>query len=185
MMRKKVISATVALLATVASFAHAEEDARLIKARALADQLPPKLGAVLKAEIAKSGPEGAISVCRDEAPKIAKELSKESGTRIRRVSLQQRSCKAKPDKWEKAVLEEFDRRAAAGEPLTTLEKGEQVGSKYRYMKALPVQDRCLNCHGSLETMKPAVKAALEQHYPKDKATGYREGQIRGAISVRL
>lgn len=182
---KKVISTTVALLATVATVAHAEEDARLLKARAVAAQLPPKLGAVLQAEIAKSGPEGAINVCRTEATKIAKKLSKESDAKIRRVSLKQRNCKAKPDTWEKAVLQEFDRRAAAGEPLASLEKGEQVGKHYRYMKALPVQDRCLMCHGSLETMKPEVKAALQKHYPKDTATGYREGQIRGAISVRL
>jgi hypothetical protein len=65
-----------------------------------------------------------------------------------------------------------------------LEKGEKVGSEYRFVKALPVQPLCLSCHGSAEQISPAVKSVLAQHYPNDLATGYSVGQIRGVISVR-
>jgi len=182
---KKLLIAFTAIAVPFFSVAHAEDNAMLLKSRALAAQLPPKLLAVLKSEIEKSGPEGAIQVCKDEAPKIAGELSRESHATIRRVSLKSRNAvRATPDAWEKGVLEEFDRRAAAGETPATLEKGETVGSEYRYMKALPVQAGCLACHGTVDKIKPAVKAMLEKHYPGDTATGYSEGQIRGAISVR-
>mgnify|MGYP001346161399 CR=1 FL=1 len=136
-------------------------------------------------EISRSGPEGAIPVCKDMAPKMAGEISKETGWKIRRVSLKARNdARAIPDAWEKAALEDFDMRAAAGEPVANLEKGETVGNEYRFVKALPVQPLCLACHGAVEQMSPAVKTALARHYPDDRATGYSLGQIRGAISVR-
>src|SRR4030065_30793 len=93
-------------------------------------------------------------------------------------------ARAIPDAWEKAALEDFDKRAAAGESPAQLEKGEAVGNEYRYVKALPVQPLCLNCHGSADQISPAVKAVLGEHYPNDRATGYAVGQIRGVISVR-
>ena len=93
-------------------------------------------------------------------------------------------ARAIPDEWEKAALEDFDRRAAAGESPAQLEKGEMVGYEYRYVKALPVQPLCLGCHGSADQISPAVKSVLAEHYPNDRATGYSVGQIRGVISVR-
>ena len=67
------------------------------------------------------------------------------------MSLRERNPKAVPDAWERAALEDFDRRAAAGESPATLEKAEVVvenGQKMqRYMRALPTQALCLSCHG--------------------------------------
>ena len=176
-----------AALATpfVTTLAHAGDDAMLSEARNVAMSLPPKLLASLQEEIKKSGPEGAISVCKDMAPKMAGKLFQETGWKVKRVSLKPRNeARAIPDDWEKAALADFDKRAAAGEPPAQLEKGETVGSEYRYVKALPVQPLCLNCHGPIDQLSPAVKSVLGEHYPNDRATGYSVGQIRGAISVR-
>jgi len=151
----------------------------------VATTLPPRLLAALQQEISKSGPEGAILVCKDMAPKMAGEISQQTGWKIKRVSLKARNdARAIPDAWEKAALEDFDKRAAAGEPPAQLEKGEKIDNEYRYVKALPVQPLCLSCHGPVEQLTPAVKSALARHYPNDLATGYSVGQIRGAISVR-
>ncbi|MDT3669235.1 MAG: DUF3365 domain-containing protein [Aromatoleum sp.] len=166
--------------------AHAADDPMLLEARAAATTLPPKLLTALNDEIARVGPEGAIPVCKDLAPAMAKEIAASSGWRLKRVSLKPRNAeRATPDAWEKAALEEFDRRAAAGEPPATLEKGEVIdtadGRVYRYAKALPTQALCLNCHGPQESLKPEVRAAIAEHYPNDRAVGYKEGEIRGAI----
>lgn len=175
-------------LALAAAGAFADEAKLLEEARGVATSVPPKLLAVLQEEIARGGPEGAIDVCREKAPQLAKQASEKSGWNIRRVSLKNRNPKAVPDAWEQAVLQDFDRRAAAGENPATLEKGEVVvdnGVKvYRYMKALPVQPLCLNCHGAPENMSPATKAKLAERYPDDKGTGYAVGQIRGAMTIR-
>lgn len=184
-MKTLLIAAAALITPFVTTLANAGDDAMLGEARNVATSLPPKLLASLQEEIKKSGPEGAIPVCKDMAPKMAGEISKQTGWKIKRVSLKVRNdARAIPDEWEKAALEDFDKRAAAGESPAQLEKGEKVGNEYRYVKALPVQQLCLNCHGPADQLSPAVKSVLGQHYPNDRATGYSVGQIRGAISVR-
>lgn len=176
-----------AALASASSLASAEELALMTEARAAATSLPPRLVTALNEEIARSGPEGAIPVCRDMAPKMAKEIVASTGWQLKRVTLKARNPqRATPDAWERATLEEFDRRAGAGENPGKLEKGEVVelpdGTRaFRYAKALPTQALCLNCHGPEDKLTAAVKARLTEHYPQDRATGYSEGQIRGAI----
>jgi len=182
---KALLMAVALITPFVATLANAGDDAMLVEARKVATTLPPRLLAALQQEISKSGPEGAILVCKDMAPKMAGEISRQTGWKIKRVSLKARNdARAIPDAWEKAALEDFDKRAAAGEPPAQLEKGERVDNEYRYVKALPVQPLCLGCHGPVDQLTPAVKSALAQHYPNDLATGYSVGQIRGAISVR-
>lgn len=183
---KKILLVSAALAVSFgATPALADEDALLAEARKVATMLPPKLIAALQDEIQKSGTEGAIPVCKDMAPKMAGEISQQTGWKIKRVSLKARNdARAIPDPWEKAALEDFDKRAAAGEAAGKLEKGERLGSEYRFVKALPVQPLCLSCHGPADQLSPGVRAALSQNYPNDRATGYAEGQIRGVISVR-
>ena len=188
-MRHPLLRALAPVVLTLsASHALADESALLDEARGVASSIPPKLIAVLQDEIAKGGPEGAIGVCRDKAPQMAKAASEKTGWNIRRVSLKNRNPKAVPDAWERTALEAFDRRAAAGEAPATLEKGEVVvegGVKSnRYMKALPTQALCLSCHGSDTDIAPAVRTKLQALYPDDKATGYTVGEIRGAMTIR-
>ena len=137
------------LLATLPLMVRADPNA---EARALASQLIQQLGAALKKELAANGPDGAVSVCRDIAPAIAGELSRKSGGRVARVSLKTRNpLLGDPDAWEQQVLAEFDRKAAAGEKIESLEYSttidEPLGRYFRYMKALSVQPMCLSCHG--------------------------------------
>lgn len=171
---------------TQADQSRADQEA---EARALASRMIQQLGAALKKEMAASGPEGAVLVCRDIAPTIAGELSRSSGARVARVSLKTRNpLLGTPDAWEHQVLVEFDRRAAMGEKIESLEYVDAVdepGGRYlRYMKALPVQPLCLACHGLAEQIPDAVKARLATEYPHDRATGYTPGQVRGAVTIR-
>jgi hypothetical protein len=157
-------------------------------ARQVAQSVPPKLLAVLTEEIARGGPEGAVQVCRDKAPAMARAASEQTGWAIRRVSLRNRNPKAVPDPWERAALEDFGRRAAAKEPAGGLERADVVVENgqtvQRYIRALPTVDLCLNCHGRDERVSPAVKARLKDLYPDDRAVGYQVGEIRGAITLR-
>lgn len=166
----------------------ADEAAWVNDARQVASQVPPKLLATLSAAMDKDGPDGAIAVCRDEAPKLAKAASEQSGWSIRRVSLRPRNPKAVPDAWERAVLEDFDRRAAAGESPAKLEKAEVIveggQAVQRYMRALPTQALCLACHGSAASLSPAVSERLKALYPADLAVGYSVGDIRGAMTIK-
>jgi hypothetical protein len=175
-------------LCAAAMPARAAEEAWVVEARGVSTAVPPKLLAVLQAEIAKSGPEGAIAVCQVQAPALARAASEQTGWAVKRVSLRNRNPKAVPDAWERAALEDFDRRAAAHEPAAKLERYEAVQEDgktvWRYMRALPTGELCLACHGPVEQLSPAVKAKLAALYPEDRATGYRVGDIRGAMTLQ-
>jgi hypothetical protein len=56
-----------------------------------------------------------------------------------------------------------------------------VGNEFRFMKAIPIEGVCLGCHG--DAIGPAIKSKLSELYPQDLATGYREGDLRGAFVV--
>lgn len=181
---------TLALcLSTIAVPAFAVEEAKLLEeARLVAQSVPPKLLNVVQSEIKKGGVEQAIGACRDLAPKIAAEASEETGWAIRRVSMKNRNPKAVPDAWEKVVLAEFEQRLAAGEPPIALEKGMIVAEEgkqfYRYMKPLMTQKACTQCHGSEADIAPNAKARLQELYPQDAATGFKEGMMRGALTIK-
>lgn len=180
------------MLAAVSFHAGAGENLanQTAEARGLASQMIQQLGAALKTEMAANGPDGAVLVCRDIAPAIAGELSRQSGGRVARVSLKTRNpLLGVPDAWEQQVLADFDRLAAAGEKADSIEHAQAIdepGGRYlRYMKALPVAPLCLSCHGGAEQISDAVKARLAAEYPHDRATGYTLGQLRGAVSIKL
>lgn len=182
---KKLLPAS--LICALAFPAWSAEEPWLAEARKVASAVPPKLVSVLTAEIERSGPAGAIDVCREEAPKLARSASQETGWSIRRVSLRERNPKAVPDDWERATLEDFDRRALAGEKPATFERAEVVQQEgravMRYMRALPVVEMCTACHGTPERIGPDVRGRLAELYPRDRATGYVVGQIRGAMTI--
>lgn len=186
--RSFLVIFAVALVAS--GIARAEDlDTATSQARQWATQLVQQTGAALKKELAATGPEGAIGVCKQVAPEIAGNLSRANGVRLARVSLKVRNAVlGHADAWEQAVLADFDRRAASGEKPETLEHAEFVsepaGRYFRYMKAIPVQPMCLACHGTSEALAPAIAAKLAAEYPKDRATGYSVGQIRGAVTVK-
>jgi hypothetical protein len=149
----------------------------------------PKVVAAMQEAVAEKGVAGAIPVCKEQAPELIKAKRQETGWDIRRVSLKTRNAeRGTPDLWEVRQLADFNIRAANGEKIDTMEKSEIVtidGKQvFRYMKALPVGDVCLKCHGAVEGMDAGLKAKLAESYPHDQATGYSKGQIRGALTVK-
>ena len=52
---------------------------------------------------------------------------------------------------------------------------------FRYLKAIPVAEVCLTCHGT--EIDSEVSAKLEQLYSEDQATGYKTGELRGAFTI--
>lgn len=139
----------------------------------------------LQAAVKQGGPPHAIAVCKLTAPQIARDISDRPGWTIGRTSHRLRNPENAPDAWEAAVLEDFLARAAAGQDVKGLERAEAVeadGRKaYRYMKAIPVQEVCLACHGA--GLSAEVRARIEALYPEDKATGFAPGELRGAFTV--
>lgn len=177
-----LLAAALAAVPLTTGIAIASEDDRLAQSRAIAKRLGGELKGHLQKAIASGGPVEAISVCKDTAPAIARQLSEEFAVTVNRVSLKPRNPNGAPDEWQQPVLESFDHQNAAGAPPSTLETLETAADgSARYLKAIPAQPMCLMCHG--QRLAPEVSAALQQHYPNDVAVGYQAGEIRGAFSI--
>jgi hypothetical protein len=175
------------ILSACASAPSAEQQAAMADdARKAAGALVQSLGGELKQAMAAGGPENAISVCKDKAPRIAADVSARTGMQVTRVSPKNRNPGAVPDAWETQAMADLEKRLAAGEKPETLDLWQVVdtpsGKVFRYAKALPVAAVCLNCHG--ENITDPVKAKLAAEYPADKATGYKAGMLRGLISIK-
>ena len=86
------------------------------------------------------------------------------------------------------MLEDFDKDNREGKPVDTSEASivskESEGLWFRYMKAIPTQPQCLQCHGKPADISAGMKGKLAAEYPEDMATGYSLGEVRGAISIK-
>lgn len=149
------------------------------QATAVAGQFAVILKPTLLAAIQQGGPGHAVTVCSEEAPRIAASLSETSGWMVKRVSLKPRNPSAAPDKFEQKILERFDAVVATGHRPAAVFEIE--GGHARLLVPQFTEDLCLTCHGEPDG---EVRAALREQYPADIATGYSAGQVRGAISLR-
>lgn len=158
----------------------------LQESRRIAQAFMQRLGGTLKQQLETAGPGGAIGVCKQVAPALAAEYSRD-GFLVGRVSLKTRNkTLGIPDAWERGILEKLDQQQAQGSaPAEFSELTEDAdGRWFRYMKAIPTQPMCLQCHGQPDDMAAEVKTMLAREYPQDQATGYRAGDIRGAITIK-
>ncbi len=176
----------ISALASTLALAASDPEQLAAEARAKVKPFMSALKGELKKAMKAGGPARAVSVCKEKAPEIAANLSKEMGWELGRTALRYRNPNNAPDTWERKVLERFEKEKAAGADVKTLEHYEiveQDGQRvFRYMKAIPTGGICLECHG--EQLKPEVAAKLDALYPGDQARGFKPGDIRGAFTFR-
>ena len=165
-----------------AAAAPVDKAALTADAKAAVMELGSTLKSQLQAAIKAGGPANAVDVCHKIAPAVAGSISEERGVTLTRVSLKNRNPEmGVPNDWQTAVLQDFEARKLAGEAPDQLAYSEVVDGEHRFMKAIPTAAVCLNCHGT--DVKPEVQARIDEFYPEDRATGYAEGDIRGAFVV--
>jgi Protein of unknown function (DUF3365) len=180
---RRAVVVTLALL-LVTGFAHADDRTR---AEAAAKDLGQQLRSALTARMEADGPVAAIDFCHEQAPLIAAEVAKTHGVQIGRTGLRTRSPANAPAPWQQSVLTDFAAQAQAGTPPSQLRfaSSEQLpaGVALRYMQGIGTETPCLVCHG--EKLAEPVAQAIRARYPADAATGFSEGQLRGAFWVEV
>lgn len=161
-------------------------EAKLNTHRATLKKFMQQLQKKLVTAVSESGPVTAISVCNEAAPEITTDISSDSGIELKRTSLKVRNPSNTADEWELKVLQEFEQQKTAGTSFKELQYSEIVemdgNQVLRYMKAIPVMEKCLACHGS--NIAPPIAEKIETLYPQDQARGFEVGQIRGAFSTQ-
>ena len=108
-----------------------------------------------------------------------------TGIRMKQTSLRLRNPSNAPDTWEETALEMFeDPDYPKGSPYTEVLEvhGDEV---YRFIKPIYIGKACLRCHGKREEIREDILEYLEAHYPHDMTTGYKQGDLRGGISITI
>lgn len=156
----------------------------LERARQAADALTVDLKAALMDRMVDEGPVSAVQVCSTVAQELVAAHAAE-GLSVRRVSVKFRNPADAPDDYERRALTDLENRQGAGAlPQEISEVIDEDGARrLRYMRPIVVQEICLTCHGDPDGIDPEVRRLLRERYPEDLAVGYREGDLRGAVSV--
>lgn len=162
-------------------------DDQVYELRSAAGDFMGRLKQVLVRNMQTRGVVNAVDVCSDSALIITSNIGKEMGLIIKRVSVKNRNPVNYPDEFENQVLNDFKELQAAGKLDASVEHAELTEYKgqkaIRYMRPIITGNVCLTCHGSQEYIPDAVKTLITEKYPQDKARGYSEGDLRGAVSI--
>lgn len=150
-------------------------------ARALASDLMGHLAAALE----EGGPVSALEICSDRALSLTDSVAMRlgDGVSLKRTTLRYRNPLNAPDETDAAALRQFEESAIAGDPMPHVIV--KTVREYRYYLPVRVSVPCLQCHGQPGDMDPEVVRFLNERYPEDQATGYVEGDFRGAIRVSI
>lgn len=157
----------------------------LARAQAAMADFAGRLRAELQAAMARGGPVGAVDFCHANAARIAAEVGDAHGLRLGRVAVpgRNRSPGNVAEGWLRQAVDDFqaavDAGAAPEAQARIVADGLPEGVALRVARGIRVEPACLACHG--EAIAPAIADALAARYPGDLATGFREGDLRGAI----
>ena len=132
----------------------------------------------------QDGPVAAIEVCSDKAPEIAASLSVD-GVTMGRSSHKLRNRNSAPPAWLAPHLDKW-----AANDMRVDDVGRPAGiavaldeGRYGYAEPIFIQPLCLTCHGT--ELAPDIAAQIDALYPDDAATGFEEGDFRGAFWVEF
>jgi hypothetical protein len=157
------------------------------KARTATQRLTGTLMGEVQKSIKENGLAGTVTHCANRAQELSTLIGAEEGVEIRRVTEKTRNPLDAPDTYERQILARFADMAARGsiDPNTAHVEVQQKDGKevLRFLKPIMISKTCLGCHGPSDAIPSDVQDALRAHYPSDLATGYREGDLRGAVSV--
>jgi len=130
-------------------------------------------------QIAMGGAEMALDFCNIEAMPLTKSMSEKHGLVISRVTDKTRNERNVANSEELKLIEQYKKQLLAGETL------KPVRTATHYYEPLVTNGMCLQCHGEIgKNIQPKVAAKIAQLYPKDLATGYKENEVRGLISIK-
>lgn len=161
-------------------------------ARRMADELAERLTATLMqrmtAALEGDGVIAAARVCSEVAQSVTREVGAAHGATVRRTALRLRNPLNRPDDFERAWLEKQEERVAAGQPAVPEYHVELIAGSPELRHLRPIVfpgGVCVSCHGADAELAPEIRAFLAERYPDDQAVGFKPGDLRGAISIRV
>ncbi len=175
------------LLANPYTTPQEEYDSIVKTGNEVATSLIQTLGKNLKQHLQSEGPLGAAKFCSAKAFPLTDNVSTKYGKDIsvKRISLNERNPANAAQGSEKAILEALQQLQNNHVilPQYVVERVDSATAKY--YKPLSINKGvCLKCHGDIAN-NTKLANFIKSSYPNDKATGYKMGDLRGAIVVTI
>jgi len=125
--------------------------------------------------LAEGGASLAIKSCHLDATASANWIGRQRGWAVGRTSDRLRNPMNKPPAWAAPVVQR-----EAGRPATAVEGFvADLADRIGVLRPIAMQPLCSACHGAPDKISDAVRAELADRYPRDRAVGFRTGEIRG------
>jgi hypothetical protein len=148
-------------------------------ARASTNRLQMQLKQELSGAMSDDGLATALGVCSQRATELTGQVSSQSNLEVRRVSLRHRNPDNRASAGEASILALMAARPDLADTMIVRDGAPM------YMRAIRINmPLCLQCHGMEEDLAPDVIEQLTKLYPDDTATGFSQGDLRGAFVVR-
>lgn len=149
----------------------------------IAQATQQQLGKNLIAAIGEGGTLYALDFCKVEAIPLTAEMEKEHHAKIKRVSDKNRNPDNAANDEEEYYIRYFKENLQEGIEPAPVVIPKEGRSKFYY--PIVTNKMCLQCHGKPQEMNPEVLKKIKELYPKDKAVGYSENEVRGIWSIDL
>ena len=143
------------------------------------------LSSNLKKAMTEGGVEYALQFCNVEAMPLTDSLSKHHDVSIRRARHKPRNPYNTADSLEAEVIKQYIEKLESGEELKPVTYADE--NRITFHAPITITNSlCLNCHGKVnEDISKENLATIQELYPKDQATGFSMGDLRGVWTVRF
>lgn len=137
------------------------------------------LGKNLIGTIQKDGTIAAVEFCNVAAYPITDSMAVKNNANIKRVSDKPRNLNNQANTKELAHISKFKEDISAKiEPKPII---KETNNTVQFYYPIVTNTMCLQCHG--KQVNPEVYKTIKALYPKDKAIGYMENEVRGIWSI--
>ncbi len=133
-----------------------------------------------------NGLPAVVNFCQHSALKITDSMSKANNVIIKRTSNKIRNMKNAPDSDQKLVIDSYLRtQEKQNNQMEPIVMTDDKGFVHFYAP-IKIKKACLKCHGTPEKdISAPILKMIKEHYPNDKATGFREGELRGIWDIKF
>lgn len=137
----------------------------------------------LKNAIKQGGLEYAISFCNIEAMPITDSVSESESVEVRRLAKKYRNPLNETNPEESELYKSYILEWLGGQQLKPKIIPDNNGHPV-YYNPIYVGALCLNCHGEPDkNINSGLAEMIKNLYPEDKATNFKQGQLRGMWAI--
>jgi len=134
----------------------------------------------VSAAMKKGGADYAVDFCNVQAMPLTDSMSAQMNVAIQRLSDKNRN----PDNALKTSADSLAWTKIAAAKTAFIEQ-DNNGAVYYYKPIMAAMPACLKCHGGQDDIAESTQKIIALKYPKDKATGYATGDLRGMWKIKM